>query len=79
MNRFVIGRIVYDRSFCTLVFCFLFVFQLHPMDLKVLGYQSHLLQRCHPACGHEGSSHLSPVLDLRMFIAMQIQHSCNYG
>ena len=22
------------------------------MGLNVLGYQSHLLQRCHPACGH---------------------------
>ena len=37
------------------------------MGFNVLGYQSHLLQRCHPACGHEGSSHLSPVLTLRFF------------
>ena len=31
--------------------------------------------RCHPACGHLGSSHLSPVHALRVFIAMQVQHS----
>ena len=50
----------------TLEVCFdLFVSHLRPMGLNVLGYQSHLLQRCHPAgpaCGHEGFSHLSPVL-----------------
>ena len=45
------------------------------MGLGVLGYQSHLLQGCHPACGHEESSHLSPVLDLFIFIAMQVQRS----
>ena len=26
---------------------------------NAIGYQPHLLQRCRPACGHEGSSHLS--------------------
>ena len=31
----------------------------------------------HPACGHKGSSHLSPVHALRFFIAMQVQHSYN--
>ena len=30
------------------------------LGLDVLGYQSHQLQRCHPARGHEGSSYLSP-------------------
>ena len=46
----------------------LFVFHLRPMDLNELGYQSHpLLQRCHPACGHEGPFHLSPVCALRFF------------
>ena len=54
---------------------------LRPMGLSVLGYQSHLLQRCHPvtvnACGHEGSSHLSPVPALRIFIAMRVRHSYN--
>ena len=30
----------------------LFVSHLRPMGLNVLGYQSHLLQRCHPACGY---------------------------
>ena len=31
----------------------------------------------HPACGHKGSSHLSPVHALQFFIAMQVQHSYN--
>ena len=31
----------------------------------------------HPACGHKGSFHLSPVHALQFFIAMQIQHSYN--
>ena len=40
----------------------LFIPHLWPRDLNVLlGYQSHRLQRCHPACDHEGSAHLSPV------------------
>ena len=29
----------------------------------------------HIACGHKGSSHLSPVHALQFFIAMQVQHS----
>ena len=31
----------------------------------------------HPACGHKGSSHLSPVHALQCFIAMQGQQSYN--
>ena len=31
----------------------------------------------HPACGHKGSSHLSPVHALQFIIAMQAQHSYN--
>ena len=31
----------------------------------------------HPACGHKGSSHLSPVHALQLFIAIQVQHSYN--
>ena len=31
----------------------------------------------HPACGHKGSGHLSPVHALQRFIAMQVQHSYN--
>ena len=31
----------------------------------------------HPACGHKGSSHLSPVHALQFAIAMQVQHSYN--
>ena len=34
---------------------FLFVSHLWSMGLKVLGRQFNLLQRCHPAYGHEGS------------------------
>ena len=45
------------------------------MDLNVLGYPSHLLQLCHPACGELEGSSLSPVLALRNLIAMQVQHS----
>ena len=46
------------------------------ISLTAAGHQrSHLLQCCHSACGHEGSSHLSPVLALRVFIGMQVQHS----
>ena len=40
------------------------VSHLRPMGLNVLGYQSHLLQRCHPTYDHEESSHLSSVLAL---------------
>ena len=47
-------------------FLFLFVSHLRPMDLSVLGYQSHLLQRCHPAWVPR-SSHLSPILVLHFF------------
>ena len=54
---------------------FVFISDLRPMDLNVLGYQSNLLKRCHPACGHETSSHLSPVLPSRICFAMQVQHS----
>ena len=44
-------------------FC-LFVFHLRSMDLNQRARLPFppLLQRCHPACGHQGSSHLSPVL-----------------
>ena len=35
------------------VMCIYFVTHLWPMGLhpNVLGYQSHLMQRCHPVCG----------------------------
>ena len=29
------------------------------MGLNELGYQSHVLQHCHPTCGHEASSYLT--------------------
>ena len=47
------------------------------MGFNVLDYQSHPLQRCHPACGYEGSSHLFPFFAIWFFIAMQVQHSYN--
>ena len=68
MHCFVVCRIEYIRyntrggvpgevSSCSrpdIQFSFLFVSHLRSMGLNVLGYydQSHLLQRCHPACGH---------------------------
>ena len=50
------------------------------MGLNVLGYQSHLLQRYHPVCGHEESSHLSPVLAVRflMAILLIVQYSYKF-
>ena len=42
----------------------------------MLGHQSHLLQRCHLACGHEDYSQLSPVL-FRLLDFDQVQHSYN--
>ena len=35
------------------------LFCIRPIYLNVLGYPSHVLQRCHPACGHEASSYLT--------------------
>ena len=49
---------------------FFFFFSL--ISLIVDGPHHH-----HPACGHKGSSHLSPVHALHFFIAMQVQHSYN--
>ena len=43
----------------------LIVSQSRSIGLNVLGYQSYPLQRCHPVCGHEGSSHLFSILALR--------------
>ena len=50
----------------------LFLSLLWPMGFNAVGCQSNLLQRCHPTCRDEGSSHLSPVLASRFFIAMQV-------
>ena len=52
------GTVVYSHL---TVFC-LFVFHVRPMCLNLLRYQSRLLQRCYPGCGHTASSHFSPVL-----------------
>ena len=55
-------------------FALLFVSHLREIGPNVLGYQSHLLQRCHPASGHEGSS-ISPWFSSYIFfIAIQVQH-----
>ena len=43
-------------------FCFCLSYGRWTSMNVVLGYQSHVLQRCHPACSYEGSSYLSPVL-----------------
>ena len=34
-------------------------------------------QHCQPACGHQGSSHLSPVHAFRILIAIKVQHPCD--
>ena len=49
------------------------------LGVNVLGYTNPpYFKRCHPAYGQKGSSHLSPVLALRIFIAMvQVQHPYN--
>ena len=52
----------------------MFLFVSLPMGLNLLCYLSHLLERCHSACGHKITSHLCPVLAYD-FIAMQAQHS----
>ena len=62
----------YSRQFFVL-----FAPHFRPTGLNVLRYQSHLLQRCHPACGHEEYSPLSPVLALWFVITMQVQRSYN--
>ena len=52
----------YAIAYETLFFVCLYL-NSRAMGLKLLGYRSIILQRCHPACGHEGSlHHLSPVL-----------------
>ena len=36
-------------------------------------YKLHLLQGCHPACGHEGSSHIAPVIAMRFSVYVSIK------
>ena len=55
----------------TTLFFFFFFFNL------TYSRWTSLLHYYHPACGHKGSSHLSPVHALQFFIAMQVQHSDN--
>ena len=43
------------------------------MVLNALGYQSHPPKRCHPDCGYQGSSHLSPILAHDFFIAILLK------
>ena len=63
------------------------------MACNVLDYQPHLLQHCHPACGQEESSHLSPVSthDLlprckfstltprQLMVEFYVTHSCSHA
>ena len=53
-----------------------------PRDQRIVVFFSPLISlvadgphHYHPVCGHEGSSHLSPVHTLQLFIAIQVQHS----
>ena len=41
------------------LFLYRYLSPLRPMGLSVLYYQSDVLQRCHPACGHKGFYHLT--------------------
>ena len=61
-SREVLLHTNYPSAFTSIVTAFLLDSHLRSTGLNVLGYQSHVLQLCHPACGHEGSSYLSPVL-----------------
>ena len=54
----------------TVIYCTFFFFFL----ISLIADGPH---HYHPACGHKGSSHLSPVHVLQFFIAMQVQHSYN--
>ena len=59
----------YTASKLFMMIDFPLICPLRPMgiSISVLGYHINLLKCYHPACGHEGSSHLSPVLALRFF------------
>ena len=73
MNQLIMRALFsYTVNFCVVFVCLYLIND--PWTSTCVGYQSHLLQRCHPACGDEGSSHVSPVLGLRFFAAMQVQH-----
>ena len=61
---------VQGRDTMLLLFFFFFFFSL--ISLAADGPHHY-----HPACGHKGSSHLSPVHALHFFIAMKVQHSYN--
>ena len=54
---------------------------MRPLFFLILFFSISLIadgpHHYHPACGHKGSSHLSPVHALQFFIAMQVQHSYN--
>ena len=57
---------------------FLYMSLVWPMGPDVLGYQSHLLQRCHPASVDTKDLPISPRFSpYDFFIVMQIQHSYN--
>ena len=60
----------YITTICTKNYTKLFFFSL----ISLIADGPH---QYHPACGHKGSSHLSPAHALQFFIAMQVQHSYN--
>ena len=59
-----------SRCFSLCLFFFFLFFSL----ISLIAGGPH---RYHPARGHKGSSHLSPLHALQFFIAMQVQHSYN--
>ena len=63
MPRFCLNMYLrWDAALYLEIYILLTVIWAMTKGLNMLGFLSHLLQCCHPACGHEGSSHLFPVL-----------------
>ena len=54
------------------------ILQFWGVEIRRLGKktETETRSRCHPACSHEGSSHLDAVLTLGLFIAAQGRGSC---
>ena len=54
-----------DMSGVYLYLDFVQVSHLRATGINMLGYRSHVLQRCHPVCGLEGHYHLTLSTDGR--------------
>ena len=67
-GEFQVSGIIRFLSHMHVVFVFFFSFAF----ISLIADGPH---HYHSACGHKGSSHLSPVHALQFFIVMQVQHS----